>query len=106
MRRLGRSAYGAFVAQGPVLVLIALALRPADLPGDIKFLVLAPTAVIVSFGLTAAAHAFRADKPRSTTSSSMVHRHPSGTRSVRGTHSPLDSAAPTCSAGSLGGGLD
>jgi hypothetical protein len=54
-RRLGRSAYGAFVAQGPVLVLIALALRPADLPGDIKFLVLAPTAVIVSFGLAAGA---------------------------------------------------
>lgn len=50
-RRLARSAYGAFVAQGPVLVLIALAIRNVDVPGDIKFLLLAATAVICSFGL-------------------------------------------------------
>jgi hypothetical protein len=50
-----------------VLVLIALALRPANLPGDIKFLLLAPTAVIVSFGLAAAALALRTDKRRPTT---------------------------------------
>lgn len=50
-RRMARAAYGAFVAQGPVLVLIALALRPVDLPGDLKFLVLALTSVTISFGL-------------------------------------------------------
>jgi hypothetical protein len=32
-------------------VLIALALRSFDLPGDIKFAILAPSAVIMSFGL-------------------------------------------------------
>ena len=63
-RRLGRSAYGAFVAQGPVLVLVALALRPLNLPGDIKFLLLAPTAVIGSFGLAAAALALSAKQRR------------------------------------------
>jgi hypothetical protein len=66
-RRLGRSAYGAFVAQGPVLVSIALALRPANLPGDIKFLLLAPTAVIVSFSLAGVALTLSANKRRSTT---------------------------------------
>ena len=66
-RRLGRSAYGAFVAQGPVLVLIALALRPLNLPGDIKFLLLAPTAVTGSFGLAAAALALSVKQRRPTT---------------------------------------
>jgi len=66
-RRLGHSAYGAFVAQGPVLVLIALALRPANLSGDIKFLLLAPTAVIVSFSLAGVALTLSANKRRSTT---------------------------------------
>ncbi len=66
-RRLGRSAYGAFVAQGPVLVLIALALRPANLPGDIKFLLLAPTAVIVSFSLAGVALTLSANRRRPTT---------------------------------------
>ena len=50
-RRLAGASYGAFVAQGLVLVLIALALRNVDLPGDVKFLILASTAVIASFGL-------------------------------------------------------
>lgn len=50
-RRLGRCAYGAFVAQGPVLVLIALAIRPINLSGDLNFAFLAPAAVIGSFGL-------------------------------------------------------
>jgi hypothetical protein len=64
-RRLGRSAYGAFVAQGPVLVLIALALRQLNVAGDIKFLLLAPAAVIGSFGLAAMALALRPKRPRS-----------------------------------------
>ncbi len=59
-RRLARSAYGAFVAQGPVLVLVALALRRADLAGDVKFLLLAPASVIGSFALADLALALRA----------------------------------------------
>lgn len=58
-KRWAGAAYGAFVAQGPVLVLIALALRSVDLPGDVKFLLLAPTSVIVSFGLAAVARDHR-----------------------------------------------
>lgn len=53
-RSAARAAYGAFVAQGPVLVLIALALRSVDLPGDVKFLILGTTAVVGSFALSAA----------------------------------------------------
>lgn len=66
-RLLGRSSYGAFVAQGPVLVLIALALRPADLPGDLKFLLLAAAAVICSFGLAAAVVLIANKRPSTTT---------------------------------------
>ena len=50
-RRLARASYGAFVVQGPVLVFLALALRPTSLPGDVKFIVLAPAAVVGSFAL-------------------------------------------------------
>ncbi len=56
-RTLANAAYGAFVAQGPVLVLLALALRTASLAGDVKFLLLAPTSVAASFGLAALARA-------------------------------------------------
>jgi hypothetical protein len=41
-RALARSSYAVFVMQGPVLVALALALRPTDLPGDVKALVVAP----------------------------------------------------------------
>jgi hypothetical protein len=46
---LAASAYGAFVAQGPVLVLGALLLRPLDVSGDLKFVVLALVGVAGSF---------------------------------------------------------
>jgi glucan biosynthesis protein C len=50
-RMLAPAAYGAFVLQGPVLVLLALALRPSGLWGDVQFLVLALTATVACFGL-------------------------------------------------------
>jgi hypothetical protein len=50
-RVLARSAYGAFLLQGPVLIGFALALRPFGLPGEVKALVLATTAVVTSFAL-------------------------------------------------------
>ena len=49
MRRLAGASYGAFIAQGPVLVAIALALRSAGLPGDVDFVVLSVVGVTVSF---------------------------------------------------------
>lgn len=48
-RSLAESAYGAFVAQGPVLVLSALLLTSLDLAGDVKFAVLAVLGVAGSF---------------------------------------------------------
>jgi glucans biosynthesis protein C len=50
-RWMSRSAYGAFVAQGPVLVAIALAMRHLSVSGNLKFLVLAVTAVAGSFAV-------------------------------------------------------
>jgi len=50
----GRSAYGAYLLQAPVLVAIALLLRPVDLPPAVKFLVLATTAVASCFAMAAA----------------------------------------------------
>jgi glucans biosynthesis protein C len=49
----GRSAYGAYILQAPVLVAIALLLRPADLPPAVKLLVLATTAVTTCFAVAA-----------------------------------------------------
>ena len=40
-RGLARSAYGAFVMQGPVLIALALALRPLVLPAEVKALTVA-----------------------------------------------------------------
>ncbi len=48
-RSVARSAYGAFVAQGPVLVVIALLLDPLDVPADLRFVVLAVGGVLGSF---------------------------------------------------------
>lgn len=48
-RALADAAYGAFVAQGPVLVLGALALTALDMAGDLKFLILAVVGVVGSF---------------------------------------------------------
>ena len=50
----GRAAYGAYILQAPVLVAIALLLRPVDLPPAVKFVVLATTAVAACFATAAA----------------------------------------------------
>ena len=46
---LGRSAYGAFLLQGFVLIALALVLRPVPLPAELKALVVAVGAVAGSF---------------------------------------------------------
>jgi len=50
-RGLARSAYGAFVLQGPVLIALALALRPLALPAEVKALTVAAAGVGASFAL-------------------------------------------------------
>lgn len=48
---LSRSAYAAFMVQTPVLLGLAVALRPVPLPADLKALVVVCGGVAVSFGL-------------------------------------------------------
>jgi glucan biosynthesis protein C len=48
-RSLAASAYGAFVAQGPVLVLGALLLRSLDVGGDPAFVILTVVGIVGSF---------------------------------------------------------
>ena len=50
-RAMARSSYMAFMLQGPVLVALALALRPIDLTGDVKALLVATLGVVGSFAL-------------------------------------------------------
>jgi hypothetical protein len=50
-RAMARSSYMAFMLQGPVLVALAIALRPADLTGDVKALVVATIGIVGSFAL-------------------------------------------------------
>src|SRR4029453_16385294 len=50
-RAMTRSSYAAFMLQGPVLFALALALRPFDLPGDIKAFVVATLGIVGSFAL-------------------------------------------------------
>ena len=50
-RALARSSYAAFLLQGPVLIGFALALRPFDLAGGMKALILAAAGVAGSFAL-------------------------------------------------------
>ena len=50
-RAMARGSYLAFMLQGPVLVAIALAFRPVDLPGDVKALLVATLGVVGSFAL-------------------------------------------------------
>lgn len=50
-RAMARSSYLAFMLQGPVLVGLALALRPTDLSGDVKALLVAALGIAGSFGL-------------------------------------------------------
>jgi hypothetical protein len=47
-----RSAYGAFMLQGPVLLGCALALRPVPLPAEVKALLVGAAAVAGSFALS------------------------------------------------------
>lgn len=69
---LSRNVYIAFVLQAPALVGVALALRPLDLAPEVKFLILAPTAVMGSFLLAQAVRTGKAllsragDSPGST----------------------------------------
>lgn len=48
---LARSSFGAFFLQTPVLIGLALALRPVDLPAEAKALAVALGGVVLSFGL-------------------------------------------------------
>lgn len=48
---LRRSSYAAFLVQGPVLIGLALALRPVDVPAEVKALVVAVGGVAGSFAL-------------------------------------------------------
>jgi hypothetical protein len=91
MRTLARAAFGAFVAQGPVLVAIALALRSAGLPGDIDFFVLAILGVTISFlvgGLAARA------RPRGSTGRQPTERRGGRRAANRSIASVATNAAP------------
>ncbi len=50
-RAAARSSYAAFMLQGPVLVALALALRPVDLTGDVKAFLVATLGIVGSFAL-------------------------------------------------------
>jgi len=50
-RAAARSSYLAFMLQGPVLVSLALLLRPIDLTGDVKALLVATLGIVGSFAL-------------------------------------------------------
>lgn len=50
-RAAARSSYAAFMLQGPVLVALALALRPIDVVGDVKALLVATLGIVGSFVL-------------------------------------------------------
>jgi hypothetical protein len=50
-RAMARSSYLAFMLQGPVLVALAIALRPIDLTGDVKALLVATLGIVGSFAL-------------------------------------------------------
>ena len=50
-RAMARSSYAAFMLQGPVLVALALLLRPIDLSGDVKALLVATLGIVGSFAL-------------------------------------------------------
>ena len=51
-RALGRSAYGAFLLQGLVLIALMIAMRPVGVPAEIKALTVACLGVAGSFGLS------------------------------------------------------
>jgi hypothetical protein len=51
-RAMARSSYLAFMMQGPVLVIFALLLRPVELSGDVKALVVAVLGIVGSFAVS------------------------------------------------------
>ena len=63
-RALSRSAYGAFLAQAPILVGIALAMHPLDIPADFKFVLLAVGATAGSFATASLILRLRHSRPR------------------------------------------
>ena len=50
-RAMARSSYAAFMLQGPVLIALALLLRPIDLSGDVKALLVATLGIVGSFAV-------------------------------------------------------
>src|SRR3954451_4824275 len=56
-RWCSRNAFGAFIAQAPVLVGLGLAIEPLDLPADAKFVLLAVLGVTSSFAAAALSRA-------------------------------------------------
>jgi hypothetical protein len=48
---IARSAYGAFMLQGPLLIGVAAALRPLPVPAEVKALIVMAGGVAGSFGL-------------------------------------------------------
>lgn len=50
-RAMARGSYAAFMLQGPVIVGLELAFRPAPLPGDLKAVLVACLGIAVSFTL-------------------------------------------------------
>ena len=50
-RAMARSAYGAFLLQGVVLIALMIALRPVDVPAEAKALAVAGLGVVGSFAL-------------------------------------------------------
>jgi peptidoglycan/LPS O-acetylase OafA/YrhL len=50
-RAMARGSYAAFMLQGPVIVGLEVALRPAPLPGDVKALLVASLGIAISFAL-------------------------------------------------------
>ena len=48
---LSRSAYGAFMVQAPILFGLAVALRPIDVPAELKAIIVAGVGAAASFAL-------------------------------------------------------
>lgn len=50
-KRMARSSFAAFILQGPVLILLAVMLRPVDAPAEVKAFIVLVTGVVSCFGL-------------------------------------------------------
>ncbi|MDP3894070.1 acyltransferase [Nocardioides sp.] len=51
MSRMARGSFAAFILQGPVLIIIAVALRPLPLPAEVKAPVVMVAGIVACFGL-------------------------------------------------------